>query len=52
MLVEETSTVPVSNKVYVVVLSVSHSKMYFSESAYFFCQHSVYKNFQPHNGKW
>jgi hypothetical protein len=31
-------TVPLSDKVYITVISNSHSKIYISESVYFFCE--------------
>lgn len=39
---EDTSRVPLPNKVYIVVLYNSHSKIYICGSVYFFCEDHVY----------
>jgi hypothetical protein len=41
-LLEETFTVPLSNKIHVVVLSTSHSKIYIYGSVEFFCEDPVF----------
>ena len=41
-LLEETFSVPLSNKVHIVVLPNSHSKIYISESVYFNCEDPVF----------
>ena len=46
VLMKVNSMVSLSNKVYIVVLSNSHSKIYISERNYFFCEGPVFPKVQ------